>query len=46
MAETVTITSDAYVISNMIPKKIQSTMKNAETPLQTGGQGDGEFRVL
>lgn len=46
MAETVTITSDAYVILNAIPKKIQSTMKNAETPPQTGGQGDGEFRVL
>lgn len=44
--ETETITSDAHIILNAIPKKIQSTMKNAETPPQTGGQGDGEFRVL
>lgn len=43
---TSTITSDAHIILNAIPKKIQSTMKNAETPPQTGGQGDGEFRVL
>lgn len=44
--ETVTITSDAHIVLNAIPKKIQPTMKNAETPPQTGGQGDGEFRVL
>ena len=44
--ETGTITSDAYILAQAIPKKIQSTMKNAETPPQTGGQGDGEFRVL
>jgi len=41
-----TITSGTYVILDIAPKKIQSTMKNTENSSQSGGTGDGGFRVL
>ena len=47
---TATIQSDANVVpielQYRIPKKIQPTMRNANTPPQTGGQGDGGFRIF
>lgn len=44
--ETVTITSDAHIVAPDDVKKIQSTMRNADTTPQASGQGDGGFRVL
>ena len=44
--DTATITSDMYIILDIVPKKIQPTMKNAETPAQAGGTGDGGFRIF
>lgn len=47
---TETIQSNAYIVPveliYKIPKKIQATMRNVNTTPQTGGQGDGEFRIF